>query len=80
MIKALSTYLEENEAKISKETINTYKSEIPTAPSIYKASALSKALNFSLDELRDSYFKFGELKENVDGKLLEYHQLYCTAI
>jgi hypothetical protein len=26
-IEALSTYLEENEAKISKETINTYKGE-----------------------------------------------------
>lgn len=33
-----------------------------------------------MDELRDSYFKFGESKENVDGKLLEYHQLYCTVI
>jgi hypothetical protein len=80
-IEDLSRFLKDkNEVIIPKATIDTYTAKVPKSPSLYKASALSKALNFSLDELRNSHFNFDAKEETVAGKLLEYHQLYYTII
>ena len=59
-VEKLVNFLVENDVSISKDTIYTYTryQEKQTIPGLDKACALSKALNFSLDELRDDCFVF----------------------
>jgi len=80
--KKISELLESVSVTVSHETLTkNFKEHITDikAPSFFTAAAVSKALNFSLDELRDDFFDFnppqivGEVQEKL-LRLLKLHE------
>ena len=63
-VEKFCSYLSANGHTISESSLDKYRAGNPATPNIYFAALISKALNFSLDELRDKYIVFKSITDN----------------